>query len=173
MPILGVGTLEDELLPLNPYGGEEGDEYQEIRGCHPGKMQVLNIRNPQPGYGYVWLSHLKDGRGLLEAEALGAEPIRRGDPEFPGEAPGRRAATNGQGVDDLLTFMDVFAVRVPLDRLAEYEAEKKRQADLQLHGTMDAFENAADPLEERYGDRRGNPTRFHTKNHGITYEDSL
>lgn len=164
-PTLGLGNARDWLTPLRPDGSRKyethGDE--EIIGCHTGHSAGLNVRNPLPGYDYMWGS--RDPRRLLVERQRGYEVVQDSDsdgPAWKSEAVGgdHDAPTP---LDTANVYQDIVLLRIRSDRLAELRAAEQQHARSLLDSGTRAFIERASPDEMLSG--HGRATRMARSDH--------
>jgi hypothetical protein len=139
------------------YSGDSRDLYRPIDqkgnysegafGCHRGHMEVLNVRNAQPGFRYYYIR--TDASSIQRALRRGWEPCRLDSPERLGEEhfPDLKAA----GLDTSLTRNDIVLCRMPESRYREWREQLNKLSDnAEQDGSAEYMEKGR-PLQEAFG----------------------
>jgi hypothetical protein len=161
MPVNGGGDRKD-LRPLDQSG--------QVIGSHRGVYEALNVRNPQPGYRYLWANR-KEGF-IYKKLAQGCKFVRSGDPEALGFQIEDLPEEFQQGLDSLKPFGDVVLMR-------QSEEDYQKQVSLQQELAKAAREGAEakflmkgeDRASEVGGADQGRPLYFARKHHGYHIEE--
>jgi hypothetical protein len=161
MPVSGGGDRKD-LRPLDQSG--------QTIGSHRGVYEALNIRNPQPGFRYLWASR-KQG-SLYKKLNQGCRFVKQGDPEagnfdFEGLPEGLR-----EGLDSLQPFGDVVLMK-------QSEKDFQKQVSLRNELARAAREGAEaqfmakgeDRASEVGGADEGRPLYYARKHHNTWVEE--
>lgn len=152
---------EDQKLyrPLD----NKGNYTQGAVGCHRGHMEVLNVRNPKPGFRYYYIR--TDPSSVRRAQQRGWQPVSKTDPERMGEE--EQADLVAAGLDTTLTRNDIVLCRMPEERYRTWRAQMNQRSEgMQGDGSADYMEKGR-PLQEIYG----KDVYFKAPGHGLRHSE--
>lgn len=153
------GPPNQGIRPLNPNGQVGPNTY----GTHRLHMEMLNVRNPRPGFNYYWCRRGSQARPdpmgyrLL---MLGYRPVKATDPELSGQEidPDILEALGGAQ-----TATDVVLMRCPVDELRKRRDQSAAKSRALITEEEDQFLANVSAREQYY--ERGEPTRFRVRGH--------
>ena len=152
-----------EEIKLHRPLDQKGNYTTGAVGCHRGHMEMLNVRNPQPGMRYYYWR--TDESSRLKADLRGWEPCKLTDPERMGEL--KASDWAAAGIDSSVQRRDIVLCRMPDER---YRVWRKQQ-DMLSEGTQG--DSAAEyleegrPLQEVYGPG----IYFKAQGHGLRHSE--
>jgi len=142
---MAIRAGQDQALfrPLD----QQGNYTTGAVGCHRGHMEVLNVRNPKPGFRYYY--HRTDESSRRRATMRGWDPVKITDPERMGEE--KAADWKAAGIDSNVQRNDIVLCRMPEARYRELiERQDKLSASKQGDSAAEYLEEGR-PLQELYG----------------------
>lgn len=148
--------------PIDPHDSE-------TLGCHRGVSEGMNIANAQPGFHYYYIrANPNMAQRYLNA---GWEVVTSEHPERPGVKALPEAVQSM--MDGMRAFKDVILVRIPTDRYAEIQEDKRRRAASALRSTTDAFQAKGERTTEALGRGAGRHDNvyYQTRDHGSSVEE--
>lgn len=173
--MLGGGE-EKWMTPLDAEGNTDMSEhgvFGHTIGCHDGDFIGLNIRNPLPGFEYIWLLNPnRQGAGMGDALAiqrLQGHIVTGDDPEM--SVLEGMEGVDKQFLDTCASFRELVAVRVP-EEVMQNKRELEHETNLKMlkSGPAEAFvERAGDLERSTYGNK--GPTRFRQTTHNTEFDE--
>ena len=142
---------------------QEGNYTKGAVGCHRGHMEVLNVRNPRPGFRYYYIR--TDPSSVRRATRRGWQPVSKADPERMGEEDNSDLVA--AGLDTTLTRNDIVLCRMPEDRYREWRAQMDRRSEGMQGDSAAAYLEKGRPLQEVYGDG----VYFKAAGHGLRHSE--
>jgi hypothetical protein len=117
-------AVQAEKMAAQMLLGTIDPKYLQIASEIAGRIEYLNVSNPQPGFVYQWVSTNRSGFHVQKAKQLGYEVVQGKDPEameLIGDKPGTTR-----------TLEDVLLMRIPEERYVVLKAlEIKRAREVQ------------------------------------------
>lgn len=142
--MIGGGIDRDHLRPSNV-------NKSNTIGDHRGQFEALNVRNPQPGFRYMY-ENIKSGGGsrVLSRMNQGYQLVREGDPEQWG---GVLPVNAGGTPDKLHAFGDVALMRIPISLYTKLQDEERRLTLAAANQAEDSFRDKGETMKSRLGSR--------------------
>jgi len=156
---ISIGQRQDIFKPLD----QDGNFTRDALGCHRGHMEVLNVRNPRPGFRYYYPR--TDPSSMRRALRRGWQPCKLTDPERLGEEESPDLV--GTGLDTSLQRQDIILCRMPEERYRAQRAEIDA-----LSERMQGDESAAEFLEKgRAFEGAYGQVYFKDRSHGFRHSE--